>query len=97
MKIKRAYKFLPEKWAIRAIKDWRIKISEIDLLNDVAELLPYRISSAEQRDQIHTARTELIQKGRGLVSFSLNWTSPLLWVFVLDSIYQIGTCARCVM
>ena len=84
MKMKRAYKFLREEWAICAIKDRRIKISEIDDLNDVAELLPYRTSTTEQRDQIQSARADLIKRARGLMSFSLNWTSPLLWAHYAD-------------
>ena len=90
MKMKRAYKFLPERWAICAIKSRRIKISEINDLNDVAELLPYRISTTEQRDQIQSAREDLIKKGRGLVSFSLNWTSPLLWAHYAEK--HTGIC-----
>ena len=67
MKMKRAYKFLREEWAICAIKDRRIKISEIDDLiddlNDVAELSPYRTSTTEQRDQIPICTSRSHKKG----------------------------------
>ncbi len=86
MKMKRAYKFLPEKWAIRAIKDQRIKISEIDGLNDVAEMSPYRLSNPAEIKAIHNARDELFHKnGRGILCFSLNWTSLLLWAHYADN------------
>lgn len=42
----RAYKFLPSKYALDAITNDRLTISEIDKLNDPFELLPYKPESA---------------------------------------------------
>lgn len=78
----RLYKFLEQKWALEDIRTHRIRISEIHDLNDPFELVPFDLSDPEFRRGVLTYRDEMNK--RGLLCFSRNWSSPLLWAHYAD-------------
>ena len=80
--ITRVYKFLEEKWALEDIKKRRIKISEIHDLNDPFELIAFDLSDAQLRKALLTARDQMNK--RGVLCFSQDWKSPLLWAHYAD-------------
>ena len=85
----RLYHFLPAKWALDDLKRRRLKIAEIDKLND-----PFELYCANQRDM--NARIALRQWKRntasrsGLLCFCANWKNPLLWSHYADR--HTGMC-----
>lgn len=74
----RVYKFLTCKYGLKAIRDRRLKISELDTLNDLFDLLPVDLSDPEIRKGAVAARNE-IGKRYGLLCFSKHWHNPVLW------------------
>ena len=78
----RLYKFLATEWALDDIRRRRIKISEIDDLNDPFELIGFDLSDVERRTQLLRARDEMCR--RGVLCFSRRWSSPLLWAHYAD-------------
>lgn len=74
----RVYKFLSTKWALDAIEKRRLKISEIEKLNDPFEFWCIEVSDPAVRAALRRARTTLSER-RGLLCFSRRWRNPLLW------------------
>jgi hypothetical protein len=75
---KRVYKFLCSKYGISALKDKRLKISEIKNLND-----PFDIAAIDTTNpQFARALSMSIDQYKGmfgLLCFSRNWDNLLLW------------------
>lgn len=74
----RVYHFLPANFALDDIEKRRIKISEIDQLND-----PFELSCAYQKDRririaLHGYKKEMSAR-YGLLCFSKPWHNPVLW------------------
>jgi hypothetical protein len=79
----RVYHFLPAKWALDDIAKRRIKISEIDQLND-----PFELWCVDQKDQrlrevLRGFKKETGEKF-GLICFTRRWHNPLLWSHYAD-------------
>ncbi|MCC7017080.1 MAG: DUF2971 domain-containing protein [Rhodospirillales bacterium] len=74
----RLYHFLPAKHVLDDLTKGRLKLSQIDNLND-----PFELWCSEQRD--HRIRIALrswkkdMAKKYGLLCFCATWSNPLLW------------------
>jgi hypothetical protein len=81
--MKRVYHFLSADHALEDVEKRRIKISEIDQLND-----PFELWCVSQDDeQIRTALREYkkeISERFGLICFCEDWYNPLLWSHYAD-------------
>jgi len=71
----RVYKFLSAKFALKDIREQRIKLSVFEDMNDPFELLGSRWSDSKV-DGILTAHAAA---SYGALCFSTNWSNPLLW------------------
>lgn len=79
----RAYHFLPAKFALEDIVKQRIKISEIDQMNDPFELWCASQPNRSLRDALHSYKRTMNEKF-GLICFSEDWENPLLWSHYAD-------------
>ena len=78
------YHFLSSPNAINDLEEKRIKISQIDELNDPFELMPYLgETNAIQRNRYRRLRRMTARKF-GILCFSKNWSDPLLWGHYAD-------------
>jgi hypothetical protein len=73
----RVYKFLNCKYGLKAIRERRLKISEVGTLNDPFDLLPFDLSDPTIRKGVLASRHE-IGKNNGLLCFSRHWHNPVL-------------------
>jgi hypothetical protein len=71
----RAYKFLSAKYALKDIRERRVKLSEFGDMNDPFELLGSRWSDPSV-DSFLIANAAA---SYGALCFSKNWSNPLLW------------------
>ena len=79
----RAYKFYNARWGLDALFRQRLKLSTSDDINDPFEFLatgPNKASRAEAK----RVRNELFSE-TGLISFSANWSEPVLWSHYADN------------
>jgi hypothetical protein len=74
----RVYKFLTDKYGLKALRDRRLKISEVHSLNDPFDLLPFDLADSELREGVLASSLEIGQK-YGMLCFSQHWTNPVLW------------------
>jgi hypothetical protein len=74
----RVYKFSSSEFGLKALREHRLKMSEIEDLNDPFELLPFDLSNPKLRQALVATRTEMNRK-HGLVCFSRKWSDPVLW------------------
>jgi hypothetical protein len=74
----RVYHFLPQKWAMDDIEKRRIKISEIDQLNDPFELWCVSQKDPGLRASLRNFKN-VMGKNYGMICFSKQWDNPLLW------------------
>ena len=79
----RAYKFLPQEWALDDIKRQHVKISRIYDLNDPFDLVPFDLTGSEHRKKLRSAR-EVLVRDYGVVCFSFKWSNPVLWAHYAD-------------
>lgn len=61
----------------------RMKLSLFDDLNDPFELLPYALSLGEARTVSRVLQSSIAKK-MGLICFSDNWRSPVMWAHYAD-------------
>lgn len=80
----RVYKFLNETFGISNLALRRLKISTFDSLNDPFELLAADLIDPRHLGAFKKLKQELC-KNKGMVSFSKNWSNPLLWGHYADS------------
>jgi hypothetical protein len=74
----RIYKFLEAKWAVRAVRDRRLKISLIPELNDPWEGRAW-IHSSKEIEDIFDSRLYSASILLGISCFSKSWKNPVLW------------------
>jgi len=79
----RLYHFLPAQHALDDLREQRLKLSEIENLND-----PFELWCSEQPDQpmrsvLRSWKREM-SKSYGLLCFSAGWENPLLWSHYAD-------------
>jgi hypothetical protein len=79
----RVYHFLPANWALDDVAKQRIRISEIDQLNDPFELWCIDQKDQQLRDVLRGFKREAGQRF-GIVSFTRRWHNPLLWSHYAD-------------
>jgi hypothetical protein len=80
----RVYKFLSCKYGLKALREQRLKISEVHSLNDAFDLLPFDLSDPEFRQGVVASRSE-IGSNRGMLCFSQHWHNPVLWAHYAES------------
>src|SRR5258708_5524793 len=80
----RVYKFLTRKYGLKAMRERRLKISEVHTLNDTFDLLPFDLSDPELRKGVIASRNEF-GRNQGLLCFSQHWHNPVLWAHYADS------------
>jgi hypothetical protein len=79
----RVYHFLPTQWALDDIKRRRIRISEIDQLNDPFEL--WCVSADDKRLRIALREyKEDFETRFGMICFCKQWQNPLPWSHYAD-------------
>lgn len=78
------YHFLSSNYGIENLEKKRIKVSNLNSLNDPFEMVPYmRYKGLENRKPYHKIRNQLSKK-YGLLCFSQSWQEPLLWSHYAD-------------
>lgn len=85
----RLYYLTAKKWAKKIIEERRLKISLFDDLNDPFELLPHVLPSRKHRIVADVLR-EHLSKQRGVICFSTDWSSPVMWAHYAEKHY--GLC-----
>ena len=74
----RVYYYTAEEFALSNIINERIKVSLLDDLNDPFELLGIDLSDKEFRRTFNAGRVAA-SKAFGIICFSKDWNSPLMW------------------
>jgi hypothetical protein len=77
------FHFLPEEWALKAIKDKRLKVSKYSDFNDPFELAAMSLENKFERTVILENKRK-INKVLRVLCCSGNWKSPLLWAHYGD-------------
>ncbi len=77
------FHFLPEKWALKAINDKRVKVSKYSDFNDPFELAAMTLGDKFERKVILENKKKLNEILRVLCC-SGSWQSPLLWAHYGD-------------
>jgi Protein of unknown function (DUF2971) len=77
------YHFLPAKYALDDLARKRLKISELDDLNDPFELWCIAQENRRLRQALREWKKELAQQF-GVLCFSVGWTNPVLWSHYAD-------------
>ena len=77
------YKFLAANYALQAIETNELKVATVDSLNDIFDSAPEAASDLDD-PQFHSVETVKgviahLRDRYGLVCFSTDWKSPLLW------------------
>lgn len=72
------FHFISEEHAFDTIRNQRLKLSQINDLNDPFELTAVELSDKEFRHEYKAFKTEMAEKN-GILCFSRAWESPLLW------------------
>lgn len=80
----RVYKFYPAKWGLEALSKRRLKVSPIDELNDPFEYLSLDLGEKSVRAWAKEFR-KIVTQDNGIISFSSNWSQPLMWAHYADS------------
>jgi len=79
----RVYHFLNKKYALKDLKERRLRISRIMELNDPFEFLGAELSNREFRKAMNQTKKEL-SKTTGILCFSKKWTDPVQWSHYAD-------------
>lgn len=74
----RAYHLLSSEHALSDLRYRRLKIAQLDDLNDPFDLWALAQPDPELRKALRGFRRDVAQKF-GMVSFSMTWQNPLLW------------------
>lgn len=74
----RAYHFVPANHGLDDLRHRRLKIAELDDLNDPFDLWAVAQPDPRLRKRIRHAKREMARR-LGMLCFSLTWQNPLLW------------------
>lgn len=85
------YYLTSKKWATKILLENRIKISDIDELNDPFELLGVSIGDKSARRVVRYAKQTLSDM-YGLVCLSKTWKSPVMWAHYGDKHKGVCLC-----
>ena len=83
------YKFMPAKWAKVAVRNQRLKLSIFSSLNDPFELSGFNLRDPAMRI-FHTRQHQKISSEYGMISFSEDYRSPLMWSYYAEQ--HAGIC-----
>jgi hypothetical protein len=79
----RVYKFLDAQFGMKSLREKRLKISTIDDLNDLFELLPFGMADKTVRMALNMAR-KTWGTTHGMMCFSARWRDPVIWAHYSD-------------
>ena len=85
----RVYHFRDAKYGLEALSHRRLKISQIEDLNDPFELLGCVLPEKRYRSAFAATKADL-SRTRGIICFSRNWQNPVLWSHYADK--HRGVC-----
>lgn len=74
----RVYHLMPAEYALAAISLGRLKVARLSDINDPFELLALGLKGTHRR-QVMRDFKDALDKKMGILSFSGNWVSPVLW------------------
>lgn len=77
------YHYLCQEFALKNIRERRLKISRLTDLNDPFEFLGVDLTDPGFRELVARTKEEL-SRANGLLCFSRSWNSPLLWGHYAD-------------
>lgn len=83
------YKFMSQEFALQAIRDKRLKISNIDKANDPFEFNALKIKDDGHYQAWEDTKEQLFEN-RGMICLSAVWDNPLLWGHYADNHYGIA-------
>ena len=87
--VMRVYKFLCAEYALKCLRERRLKQSTVNDLNDPFELTPYDITDPVLRETFLLTRNAM-HNGRGMLCFSADWNDPVMWANYNDK--HQGVC-----
>lgn len=79
----RAYRFFPKEYALEALRDQRLKVAQLDELNDPFELFSVDLSNRDMRRRFIQWKRGLAAR-TGVICFSRRWKAPPLWSHYAD-------------
>lgn len=74
----RVYHFLNEEFGLADLRQRRLKIANLNELNDPFEFLSVNLSDLSLRGAFHAMKAEIAKKA-GLLCFSRDWHNPVQW------------------
>lgn len=80
----RLFHLLKEEFALKDIRERRLKIARIAQLNDPFEFLGADLSNRARRAILNRTKTDLSEE-HGLLCFSKSWRNPVLWSHYADN------------
>ena len=79
----RVYKLLSKQFALKSLRERRLKISRISELNDPFEMFPFDVSDRVARMTLQVG-ADYLNERYGLLCFSRAWSNPVLWTHYAD-------------
>lgn len=79
----RLYHFLSEHYGLDNIRRRRLKIAQINELNDPFEFAAVNFGDKQLRDAFRKMKRETAEK-RGVLCFSTKWANPVMWSHYAD-------------
>ncbi len=67
-----------EKYGLQALRNWRLKLSLIQDLNDPFELYAAALTDPRYRAKFREFKNH-VSKSYGMICFSRHWSNPVLW------------------
>lgn len=89
MKIMRVYRFLKKEYGLEAIRDRRLKISDIRKLNDPFEFFAVDMTDPNFREGMNAGKDGIAEES-GILCFSRDWSNPVQWAHYADN--HEGVC-----
>lgn len=80
----RVYHFLNSEYALKDLREKRLKVSNIMLLNDPFEFLGVNLSDSTLRKSMKAEKQKLA-KSMGIICFSRSWQNPVQWAHYADN------------
>ncbi|MER0214707.1 MAG: DUF2971 domain-containing protein [Nitrosomonas sp.] len=78
------YHFISSEFALRALRDRRLKIARIDELNDPFEFCATDFSDNDTQSKLETFKNQVNER-YGVICFCENYHDPVLWSHYADS------------
>jgi hypothetical protein len=78
------YHFISPEFALKALRDRRLKIARIDELNDPFELCAANFSDVDAKSRLEAFKKQVNER-YGVVCFSENYHDPVLWSHYADN------------